>query len=51
MGSEMCIRDRFKSVKAPLKPGIQNWAALLVHPDGVISITKMVKVVSIESEI
>ena len=41
----------FKSVKAPLKPGSQRWAALLAHPDGIISITKHIKVVSKESEL
>ena len=41
----------FKSVKAPLKPGVQNWAALIAHPKGLISITKMVRVVELESEI
>ena len=41
----------FKSVKAPLNPGIQNWAAVIAHPEGLISITKMVRVVSNASEI
>ncbi len=36
----------FKSVKAPLKEGIQTWVALLAHTDGLISVTKKVKVVS-----
>ena len=36
----------FKSVKAPQSPGIQRWSALLAHPKGIISVTKMVKVVS-----
>ena len=40
----------FKSTQAPLKPGIQRWAALIAHPDGLISITKMVRVVSKSSE-
>ena len=35
----------FKSVKAPFLPGHQTWAALLVHPDGLISVTKRVRVV------
>jgi hypothetical protein len=35
----------FKSVQAPFKPGIQNWAALLVHPEGVVSVSKQVRVV------
>ena len=41
----------FKSVKAPLSPGIQNWAAVVAHPEGLISITKMVRVVADESDI
>ncbi len=41
----------FKSVKAPLQPGVQNWAALIAHPKGLISITKMVRIVELESEI
>ena len=35
----------FKSVKAPLLKGHQTWAALLVHPDGLISVSKRVRVV------
>ena len=35
----------FKSVQAPFQPGIQTWAALLVHPDGVITVSKRVQVV------
>ncbi len=41
----------FKSVKAPLKEGVQKWAAILAHPKGLISITKMVRVVSNKSKI
>ncbi len=41
----------FKSVKAPLKPGIQNWAAVIAHPKGVIAITKMVRIVENETDI
>ncbi|WP_320666480.1 hypothetical protein [Prochlorococcus sp. MIT 1307] len=41
----------FKSVKAPLNVGIQNWAAILAHPDSLISITKRVSVVSEKSEL
>ena len=41
----------FKSVKAPLKPGSQHWAAVIVHPESVISITKMVRVVSDQSDL
>ncbi len=36
----------FKSVRAPFQPGKQRWAALIAHPDGVLSITKSVRVVS-----
>ena len=35
----------FKSVQAPFQPGVQTWAALLVHPDGVITVSKQVQVV------
>lgn len=41
----------FKSVKAPLQPGIQNWAAIIAHPKGLISITKMVRVVNTAEQI
>ncbi len=41
----------FKSVYAPLEPGQQKWAALIVHPDGIISISKKVKVVEKKSEL
>ncbi len=41
----------YKSVKAPMNPGMQTWAALLAHPDGLISITKSVRVVSDESNL
>ena len=40
----------FKRVQAPQRPGVQNWAAMLVHPDGVITATKRVHVVSTKSE-
>ncbi|GCE64920.1 putative secreted protein [cyanobiont of Ornithocercus magnificus] len=36
----------FKSVQAPLRPGVQFWAALLVHPQGVLAVTKRVRVVT-----
>ena len=36
----------FKTVQAPYKPGTQMWAVLLVHPRGVVSATKMVRVVA-----
>ena len=36
----------FKSVQAPQVPGAQTWAVMLVHPDGVVTATKRVRVVS-----
>ena len=36
----------FKTVRAPQTPGSQTWAVLLVHPQGVVSATKRVRVVS-----
>lgn len=36
----------FKTVRAPLTPGLQTWALLLVHPRGVITATKRVRVVA-----
>jgi hypothetical protein len=36
----------FKTVQAPLTPGSQMWAVLLVHPDGIVSASKRVRVVS-----
>ena len=36
----------FKSVQAPQKPGSQTWAVMLVHPDGLVTATKRVRVVS-----
>ena len=36
----------FKSVRAPLEPGNQIWSALIAHPEGLISITKLVRVIS-----
>ena len=35
----------FKSVRAPFTPGTQTWAVLLVHPRGIVSATKRVRVV------
>ena len=40
----------FKRVQAPQRPGVQNWAAMLVHPDGVITATKRVHVVNSKAE-
>lgn len=36
----------FKTVQAPQRPGSQHWAAMLVHPDGVVTVSKRVRVVS-----
>ncbi|MEB3170272.1 MAG: hypothetical protein VKK43_02765 [Synechococcaceae cyanobacterium] len=36
----------FKTVQAPLTPGSQTWAVLLVHPRGVVSASKRVRVVA-----
>jgi hypothetical protein len=36
----------FKSVQAPQRPGSQTWALMLVHPDGIVTATKRVQIVS-----
>ena len=36
----------FKRVQAPQQPGSQTWAVMLVPPDGVVTATKRVRVVS-----
>ncbi|MCT0224810.1 hypothetical protein KQ310_06535 [Synechococcus sp. CS-1328] len=36
----------FKTVQAPTTPGSQTWAILLVHPKGIVSATKLVRVVA-----
>jgi len=41
----------FKSVRAPLNEGLQNWAALLVHPDGIVTVSKRVRVVNERREL
>ena len=41
----------FKSVQAPFQAGIQTWAALLVHPDGVITVSKRVQVVNDQAKL
>jgi len=41
----------FKSVQAPFQPGSQIWAAMVVHPEGVITVTKRVRVVSDKSQL
>ena len=41
----------FKQVQAPQRSGIQSWAVMLVHPDGVITATQQVRVVDTEAEL
>jgi hypothetical protein len=41
----------FKTVQAPYSPGIQTWAMLLVHPKGVVSATKRVRVVGSKAQL
>jgi len=41
----------FKRVQAPYTPGSQTWAVLLVHPRGVVSATKRVRVVSDKAQL
>ncbi len=41
----------FKSVNAPYKPGYQRWAIFLVHPDGLITVSKKVRIVSVSDEL
>lgn len=36
----------FKTVQAPASPGSQTWAMVLVHPQGIVSLSKRVRVVS-----
>ena len=36
----------FKRVQAPQRPGSQTWALMLVHPDGVVTATKRVQIVT-----
>ena len=36
----------FKSVQAPQLPGSQTWVVMLVHPDGVVTATRKVRVVN-----
>ena len=36
----------FRTVQAPLTPGSQTWAVLLVHPEGLLSVSKRVRVVA-----
>ena len=41
----------FKSVQAPIKPGNQYWGAVIAHPEGIISITKLVRIVENKSDL
>ena len=41
----------FKQVQAPQRSGVQAWAVMLVHPDGVVTATKQVRVVDTNAEI
>ncbi|WP_341885198.1 hypothetical protein [Synechococcus sp. UW140] len=36
----------FKTIQAPYKPGSQSWAVLLMHPEGTVSVSRMVRVVA-----
>ncbi len=36
----------FKTIQAPYQPGRQAWAALLLHPEGTVSISRTVRVVN-----
>lgn len=41
----------FKTVQAPFSPGDQTWAVLLVHPRGVVTTTKRVRVVADKAQL
>ena len=41
----------YKRVQAPQTPGVQTWAVMLVHPDGVVTATQRVKVASDAAEL
>ncbi len=36
----------FKTIQAPYKAGSQSWAVLLMHPEGIVSVSRMVRVVA-----
>lgn len=36
----------FKTIQAPYKPGSQSWAVMLMHPEGTVSVSRMVRVVA-----
>ena len=40
-----------KQVQAPQQSGVQAWAVMLIHPDGVVTATKQVRVVDTETEL
>ena len=41
----------YKRVQAPQTPGVQTWAVMLVHPDGVVTATQRVRVASTAEEL
>ena len=41
----------FKRVRAPQAPGVQMWAVMLVHPDGVVTTTQRVRVVATAADL
>ena len=41
----------FKRIRAPLQSGVQFWAALLVHPQGILAVTKRVRIVVSQDQI
>jgi hypothetical protein len=41
----------FRIVQAPFSPGSQTWAVLLVHPDGLVSVSKRVRVVADKAQL
>ena len=41
----------FRIVQAPFTPGSQTWAVLLVHPQGVVSVSKRVRVVADKAQL
>jgi hypothetical protein len=41
----------FRTVQAPLTPGSQTWGVLLVHPQGLVSVSKRVRVVADKAQL
>ena len=41
----------FRTVQAPFSPGSQTWAVLLVHPQGLVSASKRVRVVADKAQL